>query len=635
MNKRNSFILFFIFLIPVCVGQYKIVDIPAELLKHADAVVRFHDTHFTVQSPGQAVLKVQYAVSILNEKGNGHGVFAAFYDKFTKAKFVGGTIYDKDGNVQKKLWRSDVRDYTAFSGSLFDDNRMIAYEPSVRSYPYTVEYSYEIAYNGLLNYPGWRPVSGIGISLEDARFVIELPTDFPVRYQSLNLIDSVRISASGKRVSYEWSLSSFPALESQSYSIPISHYLPPVFSVPMDFSIDRLSGSMRSWKDFGKWIYDLNRGRDELSDQTRKNVIEMTEGAEDVIARAKILYEYMQSQTRYVSIQLGIGSWQPFDAKMVDQYGYGDCKALVNYTMALFKAAGIESYYTLVQAGTNPGPFFEELPANQFNHVILCLPVDNDTIWLECTSQHIPFGYLSDFSDNRPVLIINESGGELARTPSFGEHDHQRDRRAQIEIDDSGDAIVKMKSMYSGLYSDVCFEVYRYGPQDQRKWFIEYIDLPGIQAGNLILEPDYLKLPKIAAEMDFSVKNYSSRTGRRMFIPLNQFSRWTSTPPNPPRVLRDVFLRNSLTQKDEFAFSIPEGYQVESMPDDISISSRFGRYSSRIGEKNGQLVYYREFIIRNGLYPDKPYDELSEFLKKVYLADQVQLILVKESSSLN
>jgi hypothetical protein len=635
MNKKYPSLLFFLFLFSLCTGQYRIADIPSELLKNADAVIRFHKAHFSVQSSGQAVLKVQYAVSILNEKGDGHSVFTAFYDKFTKAKFLEGTVYDKEGNVQKKLWRSDVRDYTAFSGSLFDDNRMIAYEPLVSSYPYTVEYSYEIAYNGLLNYPRWRPVSGTGVSLENALYVMELPTDFPIRYQSLNLIDSVRISPSGKRLRYEWSLSSFPALESQSFSIPISHYLPLVFSAPIDFSIDKLSGSMRTWQDFGKWIYELNMGRDELPDETIRKVIEMTEGVEDLTARARILYEYMQSKTRYVSIQLGIGSWQPFDAKMVDQYGYGDCKALVNYTMALFKAAGIDSYYTLVQAGTNPGPFFEELPANQFNHVILCLPVDNDTIWLECTSQHIPFGYLSDFSDDRSVLIINESGGELARTPAFGEDDHQRNRHAQIEIDDTGNALVTMNSMYSGLYSDVCFEVYRYGPQDQRKWFIEYIGLPGTQVGNLLLKPDYLKLPRIVAEMDFSVKNYSSRTGRRMFIPLNQFSRWTSTPPSPPQVLRDVFLRNSLTQKDEFAFTLPEGYQLESIPEDLAIFSRFGRYSSRIEERNGQLIYNRELQIRNGRYADKPYEELSEFLKKVYAADRAQLILVKDPSSLN
>ena len=59
----------------------------------------------------------------------------------------------------------------------------------------------------------------------------------------------------------------------------------------------------------------------------------------------------MQNNTRYISIQLGIGGWRPFEAAYVASKGYGDCKALSNYMYSLLKEAGILSYYTLVKAG--------------------------------------------------------------------------------------------------------------------------------------------------------------------------------------------------------------------------------------------------------------------------------------------
>jgi transglutaminase-like putative cysteine protease len=110
---------------------------------------------------------------------------------------------------------------------------------------------------------------------------------------------------------------------------------------------------MATWDDFGKWVAVLNHGRDELPAKTKQEITALTSGMKTVEEKTKVLYEFLQNKTRYVGIQLGIGGYQPFEASVVDETGYGDCKALSNYMVSMLKAVGIKANYCLINAGSN------------------------------------------------------------------------------------------------------------------------------------------------------------------------------------------------------------------------------------------------------------------------------------------
>ena len=164
---------------------------------------------------------------------------------------------------------------------------------------------------------------------------------------------------------------------------------------------------MHTWEDFSNWIWQLNQGRDVLSLTTTAKVQEMVKDLPDDRAKVKRLYAYLQERTRYFNVALGIGGLQPVDANVVDEVGYGDCKGLSNYMKALLKAAGIKSYYALVNSGGDFPQLIQDFPSHQFDHAILCVPMEKDTIWLECTSQTIPFGVFRRFYQ-RPHGVVNQ-----------------------------------------------------------------------------------------------------------------------------------------------------------------------------------------------------------------------------------
>ena len=157
----------------------------------------------------------------------------------------------------------------------------------------------------------------------------------------------------------------------------------------------------------------------------------------DPIEKAKIVYAFMQNKTRYISVQVGIGGWEPIAANKVDAVGYGDCKGLTNYTKALLDAVGVTSYYTVVFA-QDRRDIDKEFASLQGNHVILNIPNKGKDVWLECTSQTTPFGFLGDFTDDRNVLVITPEGGIIKRTPKYINKDNLQTINADITLKENG-----------------------------------------------------------------------------------------------------------------------------------------------------------------------------------------------------
>ena len=331
----------------------------------------------------------------------------------------------QDGKLIRKIKSSEVKDASGSAGyPLFGDIRYKYFQPLISVYPYTVEYEYELEITGSYYFPDWIAFDGYNVSIVKSGFTMSVPADYKLLYKQLNFSEPPLVETNGKFTEYSWNAENVKAVDHEPLSDDLDHYFKTVYTTPSEFVLDGYHGKMYTWQDFSDWIAQLNKGRDILSEASAAKVKEMVKDLPDDRSKVKRLYAYLQERTRYFNVALGIGGLQPVDANLVDEVGYGDCKGLSNYMKALLKAAGIESYYTLVNSGGSFPQLIEDFPSHQFDHAILCVPMPKDTIWLECTSQTIPFGFLGDFTSDRKVLLIKEHGGDLAKTPVYGIQDN-------------------------------------------------------------------------------------------------------------------------------------------------------------------------------------------------------------------
>lgn len=614
---------------------YSVLLIPKEMLKNANSVRRMEQVEFILKKPGEAVFKHKYALTILNAAGDRYSNLVVYYDKFNEIRDISGALYDASGKLLKKVKNKDIKDHSGVSDiSLMDDNRLKEHDFYFKDYPYTVEYEVEVKMNGTMFYPEWAPQPREHLAVQQSSYTFTCPEDYEFRFKPYQLDKEPVITKDKGSKSYTWELKNLPAIVREPYSPGMRNVAPLLLLGPTLFEMQNYKGNMATWEDLGKFIYTLKEGRDQLPENIKQKVKELVAKETDTYNKIRVLYEYLQANTRYISIQLGIGGWQPFDAKYVADKKYGDCKALTNFMYALLKEAGIPSLYAVIGSGSGREDIFTDFPSSQFNHVILAVPMAKDTVWLECTSQIEACGYLGRFTGNRHALAVDEKGGKLIKTPYYGAADNKQIRNIKAQLLDDGTLDLNVHTTYTGTQHERPRSLINFLTKDKVKEYLdEQLDFPTYEVLDFKYKENKQRIPEVEEQLTIEARSYASATGKRLFILPNIMSRDGRKLSTDSARKYPIVLMEPYTDIDSISIELPKGFKTESMPKPATIKSRFGEYFSEVKMEDNRLKYYRKIVRVDGKFPAETYNELVEFLDAVYKADRNRVVLVKDENS--
>lgn len=620
--------------------DFSVSKINPLLLVDANAVVRLDEDYFEILSKSEARLHHHFVVTILNEKGEDeHNQMGVGYDKFTKILDIEGSIYDASGKLVKKLKSSDIKDYGY--GAMGDDIsdariKLADFGKKSYSYPYTIEFSYDTRDRNMMFYPKWIPQNTKRNAIEMSRFKIKTPAGFVFRYKEYNGVPALKKSSDTDGLPvYEWVMENKPVLKTESYQLPDNEFFPMVLTAPSDFEIQEYAGNFNRWEDLSKFYFVLNKDRDVLPSATIAEIKNAVKDLKTDREKVLTLYKWMQSRTRYVSIQLGIGGWQTIDATTVANKGYGDCKALTNFMIATLKQAGIPAYAALIRAGED-AEMNPDFPSSQFNHVIAFVPLPKDTIWLECTSQTTTANFMGTFTGNRQALLVMPEGGKLIGTHYYDSKQNQRNRITTVKMDENGNGHLLVRTEYKGLQQESRERLFHnYSQEEQKKWLLNHLDLP-----NLELEKfEYVKgketIPVISENLDLKVRNCATKTGPRLFVKPNLLTRPLDLPSNTTEHTGDFYLPVSeydISDSDSLSFEMPDGLKPETTLPSFKIESVFGSFVVKTTYDNNKLSYSRKMIIKGGRFAAADYPKWIEFIKKVRKADRSQVVFIESKT---
>ncbi|NCT17314.1 MAG: DUF3857 domain-containing transglutaminase family protein [Flavobacteriia bacterium] len=614
--------------------DFAVSNISKEILENANGVTRVDEMVVNVKSKNEITYTLRIAVTVLNKSGNNFVQDAIGFDKTKKINKAEVSIYDASGKEIKKYKKKDFREKSAADGfSLYTDDKILFLDYTPINYPYTFELSYEYTTSNSLYISNWYFLSNYYQSSESSLLVVNYnpnTINFNIKESNLKGYGIINKSTSGK-IHYE--SSSIKAIEPEQFSPNFLESTPMIHIAPTSFQYDGYSGEATNWKEFGKWCYDnLIEGRDKLPDATIALIKNLTSKTEDPIEKAKIVYEYVQKNTRYISVQIGIGGFRPITAAEVDKVKYGDCKGLTNYTKALLNAVGVTSYYSVVEAGNEQIGFIEDFPSiEQGNHVILAIPNEEDYTWLECTSQQTPFGFIANFTDNRNVLVVKPDGGEIVKTKSYIEEDNSQNTEAILTLDLDGNLKSNIKIYSKGTFYNKWQYLPSYNQMDVVKSYKKrWSKLNNITIQTFEFENDKNQIV-FTENVHLDVNNYVSKAGDRIIFSLNAFNNTIDIPNRYKERKSPVEIKRGFIDESVYTIYYPEEYTIEAMPKINNIKNSFGEYViTLLQNENHSITYSRKFFVKEGIYPKEEYEKFRNFFSEAAIQDNAKIVLMKK-----
>lgn len=628
-----------------------------EIFKDANSVIADARTEILCKSMTQSIEKESRTIIVLNRKGLEDAVFYCGCDMFRSLQKFSGEIINASGQSVRKIKKSELQK-SEYSSSLTTDDYFYYYECNYPSFPFTVKYEWEMkCNNGLIGYSTFIPQMSFNQAVEKATYRIELPTGQGCRYRELNTqgvgnqskeagnkeaatkeAESKSIEGQGIQVKestgaegqqiIEVTAQKLPPILKEPFGPSFAELFPRVYFAPSAFKYDKSEGDLSTWQKYGEWQYKLLDGRDLLTEPFRAKLHELTANCSTDRDKVKAVYDYLAKTTRYVSIQLGIGGLQPIAATDVCRTGFGDCKGLSNYTRAMLKELGIPSTYTVIST-TNERLLSDFSSANQMNHVILQVPLPQDTLWLECTNPQLPFGYVHQGIAGHDALLIEPAGGRIHRLPTYPDSLNTQCIVADITLSPTAEAKISVNEISRLFQYESEAGIVYLQPNKQKDRIRSDINLSQADILNLQIKECKETAPSITFNYSVSSNQYGNKTGNRLFIPANIFRKGFSVPSVTKRTY-PIHINYGYSDTDSIRIHLPDGYTIEGLPKPIDVESKFGSFHSTVEVKEKEICVVHHLFMPKGIYAPDEYVAFIAFRKLVAGQYGGKIILKKE-----
>jgi transglutaminase-like putative cysteine protease len=420
---------------------------------------------------------------------------------------------------------------------------------------------------------------------DDVNVTLDVPESLVADYQIRGM--SEKISVNNGRKVYKWAYKNPKPKKNKrkNYSVWDPETYP-------GFSYSTFS----SYEQIAKTYADRALPKAKVTELVRKLAKKIVGDEIESRKKARLLYEWVAINITYAGNCIGVGAVVPHDISFILDNRMGDCKDQATLLQALLSAEGIRSIQALINSGSiYTLPVIPTVTA--VNHVINYLP-DFD-MFVDATSESIPFGMLSFSVQDKPVLLVKEFKKGTKTKKSTGKNNSQT-MTSIIDIDESGSSTGNIIIDLYGLGAASARRGFRNSSSDSEEEWLKKIFTNDGHVGFGSIEKDDPKalLNTFKYKVDFKKKNLIPLYGIGAFhvAPLLPSNSPISTYLNLPGEIETVDVAcEGGSSKEEYVYKLPDNIEIIATPDNMDVSGDFISYKSTYKVEGNILTVSRTF----------------------------------------
>jgi hypothetical protein len=622
-------------------AAYQVPSYPKDL----PGVVLHKEQQVTLQSDGKLVTRDNYAVRLLDNSGRSLAVARAFYYASTeRVRDIEAWLIRANGPV-KVYDKKSIIDIIADRDDVYNEGRIKLIDGSrdantgdVFGYSVVTE-STPLFYQDIWWFQTRLP------SIV-SRYSISLPQGWTADSRTFNHAD-VQPQVTGN--TYTWELRNLAPIPPEPMSPSVANMAP---RIAVNFQpaqgTSAVNRAFADWLDVSRWATSLHDPQTIVDANITRKTHELTAGLKTELEKIKAIGAFVQN-LQYISIDIGVGhgnGYKPRSSTLVLGRGYGDCKDKANLMRAMLRVLEIEAYPIAIYSGDPSYVRSEWASPRQFNHCIIAIKVSDETegstimehpilgrlLIFDATDPYTPVGDLADDLQGSFGLLIAGNNGGLIEMPVTPPDSDLLERTIEVEIAHSGYMKGTIRERASGQSSSVFrSEVRQLSSGDYRRAIEGWLTRGA--TGSRLLDLSFSDRHADASfdlELAFETPRYGQLLQNRLLVfkPVI-VGRRNSVYLTEPDRKNPIEMRSRLMQ-ETVVFTLPEGFEVDEMPDPVSLETVFGTYSATMEVIDGKLHFKRTVQTNRALLPATKYQTVREFYQKIHSAEQAAVVLIRK-----